>query len=79
MSLPSKPYPKPPAEVETYVDILGMDMAIEFLLTFGGAELPLSRRLGKRSRLAALVGAENAAKLARSDHLLRLRVPLATP
>ncbi|WP_424986871.1 hypothetical protein [Microbulbifer sp. S227A] len=78
MTAPTKPFPKPPAEVETYVDILGMDLAIEFLLRFGGAELYIPASPKDRSRVAALVGRELTAELARSDHLLQRRVPLAT-
>lgn len=33
---------RPPAHLEPYVRVLGTDLAIEFLLSFGGAELYLS-------------------------------------
>lgn len=79
MTLPAKPFPKTPAEVEPYVDILGMDMAIEFLLSFGGAAMGMPKHPTTRSRVAALVGKEKTAERARSDHLLQRRVPLATP
>jgi hypothetical protein len=79
VTLPAKPYPKPPAEVETYVDILGVDLTIEFLLRFGGAEMYIPKSPKTRSRVAVLVGREKTAELARSDHLLPRRVPLMTP
>ncbi|MBK0328138.1 helix-turn-helix domain-containing protein [Rhodobacteraceae bacterium F11138] len=79
MPVPAKPYPRTPAEVEPYVAILGVDLGIQFLLTFGGAEMYIPRNPKTRSRVAALVGAEKTAELAQSDYLLPRRVPLVTP
>lgn len=79
MNIPAKAFPKPPADVETYVAILGVDLAIDFLLAFGGAEIYIPADPKSRSRLAAFVGKQKTAELARSDHLLPRRVPLATP
>jgi DNA-binding transcriptional regulator YiaG len=69
---------RPPAQVQPYVQVLGVDGAVEFLLTFGGAELYLSSK-PSRSRLVALVGREKAAALAKASEALPRRVPLAKP
>ena len=77
MTLPAIQYPKPTAQVSPYVDVLGIELTIDFLLAFGGAEIPLSHRPGDASRVAAVVGPELASALAAKDHLLQRRVPLA--
>lgn len=71
------PAPRPTAQVAPYVDVLGIDLAVEFLLTVGGAELALARNPGEHSQLVALVGQEKARALAARDDLLQRRVPLA--
>lgn len=74
-----RPRPTPPAHVYPYVEVLGIDGAIEFLMTFGGAELYMAAAPKGRSRLAKLVGIEKARELAAAaDHLPR-RVPTAKP
>lgn len=70
--------PPPPAHIETYVDILGVEGTVDFLLTFGGAELALSTDPA-RGRLARHVGRERAAQLAAHAGHLPRRVPLAKP
>ncbi len=67
---------RPPAHLAPYVEILGEDLAVEFLLAFGGAELAFFRS-PRRSRLVDVVGAELAAALAaRADeYQLPSRVP----
>lgn len=76
-NLPSAPYPKPKAQVEPYVDVLGTDLAIEFLLTFGGAPVYIPDNPGDKSELVALIGIEKARALAAEKHRLQARVPLA--
>lgn len=69
---------KPPAHLEGYVAILGEDLAMQFFLAFGGAELALARN-PRRGRLVEVVGIEMAERLAaRADeyHLPR-RIPTA--
>lgn len=68
---------KPPAHLEPYVEILGPDLAVEFLLAFGGAELYLARNPSARGRLAQVVGPEKAAELAAAADSMRMpkRVP----
>lgn len=73
----SRPMPRPTAQVQPYVDALGADLAVRFLLTFGGAEMAVSANPKGRSRLEALVGPEKARALAEQADLLQRRVPLA--
>lgn len=63
--LPARPLPTPTAQVEPYVKVLGVDLTIELLLKFGGAELYVAKSPGNRSRLAE------------RDHLLQRRIPIA--
>ena len=72
--------PAPPAQIEPYVRVLGVEGALAFLMTFGGAELVLSRD-PRRSRLVEVVGLEAARALAEEDDRRPLprRVPLAKP
>lgn len=68
---------RPPAHLEAYVEILGEDLAVEFLMAFGGAELYLARNPSAGGRLAQVVGPEKAAELAAAADGMRLprRVP----
>ena len=75
--LPDLAYPKPTAHVEPYVEAFGFDMAITFLLQFGGAQLYVGKNPRGRSQFEALVGAERAKALAALGHRLQPRVPLA--
>lgn len=72
-------WPPPPAHVAPYVDVLGPEQALDFLLEFGGAELYLARAPQRRSRVARLVGADRARALANISERLPARVPLAKP
>jgi DNA-binding NtrC family response regulator len=77
MNLPARPFPRPPAQVAPYVDILGQELTLQLLLSFGGAELYIPHSPKGRSRIEALIGRDKVKALAQSDHLLRRRVPLA--
>lgn len=68
---------RPPAHLAPYVDILGEDLALAFLLTFGGAELYLARNPGAMARLSQVVGQDKASALASAADGMRLpkRVP----
>lgn len=74
-------YPRPPAQVEPYVSVLGVPVTMAFLLTFGGAELYLARAPKGRSRVVQLVGADKARALAEmaESRGLPARVPTAKP
>lgn len=69
---------QPPAQIRPYVDVLGADGTVEFLLAFGGAELSL-RTSPRRGKLVELVGQEKAAELAEVAAHLPRRIPLAKP
>ena len=73
-------YPMPPAQIEPYVRVLGVEGALAFLMTFGGAEM-IYHRNPVRSQLAKTMGVEAAAALADEDAARGLprRVPLAKP
>ena len=76
---PSTPRPKATAQVAPYVEALGPDLAVRFLLEFGGAELSIADSPKARSAFAAFVGPEAAARLAALKDRLPRRVPLAKP
>lgn len=71
--------PKPPAHVEPYVRVLGVDLAVKFLLAFGGADLYIPAVPNGRSRLVEVIGREAAERLAAIAHTLPKRVPTAKP
>ena len=71
--------PTPPAQVEPIVRILGVQGAVDFLLTFGGAELYLTQNPKNRSRVVATVGREKAVELATAMEFLPSRIPTAKP
>ena len=69
--LPAVAYPKPTAQVEPYVEVFGFDLAIAFLLQFGGAELYVAKDPKGRSQLEALVGPDRAKALGAITHRLQ--------
>lgn len=75
--------PRPPAHLEPFVRALGVDLAIQVLLRFGGAELYLSTSPTARSQLVAEVGMEAAERLAAEAELAgsrwQRRVPTGKP
>lgn len=75
--LPARPMPRPTAQVEAFVEALGPDLTVTFLLTFGGAELSVPATPNGRSAHEALIGPEAAARLSSVRHRLQRRVPLA--
>lgn len=77
MNLPAAPMPKPTAQVAVYVEILGAELTVKFLLNFGGADLYLAQNPKGKSQVEALVGFEKTRALAAQDHRLPRRVPLA--
>lgn len=71
--------PRPPAHLEPYVRILGVEGAITFFLTYGGGELYIPRRAVEGSALAGLLGLEAARALGDAADRLPKRVPTAKP
>ncbi len=68
-----------PAHIAKIVEALGQELAIRFLLEFGGGQLTISRQPTAKSHLVTIIGADGAAALAEiADHLPR-RIPTAKP
>lgn len=72
-------HPRPPAHVQPYVDALGADLALAFLLHFGGADLYIPANPTARSELVSVVGVEGAQALYQVRDRLQYRVPTAKP
>ena len=70
-------YPLPPAHVQTYVDALGIETTIEFLLNFGGSEVHLSTDPGGNGMVERVIGYEKTKRLAEAQYGLKTRVSLA--
>lgn len=70
-------YPRPTAQIAPYVEILGVDLTIDFLLAFGGAELCIPADPKGKGQLEALIGYDRAKRLGENLHRLQRRVPLA--
>lgn len=68
-----------PAHVQPYVDALGEDLALTFLLHFGGADLYIPSRPTGRSELVDVVGMAGAEALYQVRDRLQFRVPVAKP
>lgn len=77
--LPVVQYPKPPAHLAPYVDALGYERAIEFLLVFGGARLYIPENPQDGSELVNVIGVSGVKHLAEVRHVLQPEVPLGTP
>lgn len=77
MSLPARPMPRPTAQVEPYVRALAPELAVTFLLHYGGAELYVRRDRFDAAEYLPLIGDEGARSLANYAHKMQKRVPLA--
>ena len=74
----ARPMPRPTAQVAPFVEVLGPELTVAFLISFGGAELYLAAAPGGRSALEALVGHDKAKALAaHPDMQMIQRIPLA--
>lgn len=72
-------FPRPPAHVQPYVDALGPERALAFLLHFGGADLYIPARPTGRSELVEVIGLDGAQALFAVRDRLQYRVPTAKP
>lgn len=74
-------HPRPTAQVQLFVDALGIDGAIDFLLAFGGAELYLPQNPRPDSKLVDVVGIEAARRLGAmaQNVMVPARIPTAKP
>ena len=74
----ARPMPRPTAQVQPYVDVLGVELTMLFLLQFGGAELYLSVDPKGRSAVETLLGYHKLKELAARPSLtMQRRIPLA--
>ena len=73
----TRPMPRPTAQVEPFVDALGAELAVRFLIFYGGAELYVSDDPKGRSSHEAFLGYDAAKALAAEAHRLPKRIPLA--
>lgn len=71
-------YPKPPAQVAVFSDVIGVVLTVELLMQFGGAEYHFPKRANSSHELVALIGQDLADKLACASNLPK-RIPLAKP
>jgi hypothetical protein len=77
MTAIARPYPRPTAQVEPYVRALGTELAMRFILTFGGSSTYIPVKAEEGSEVTALVGPEGTRALAAIRDRLPARVPLA--
>lgn len=75
----SRPIPRPTAQVAPYVTALGPELAVQFLLAYGGAELYIRKKPSEETEYAEVIGVEGAKALAKAaeDAWIPRRVPLA--
>ena len=73
---PASLVPKPTAQVEPYVTALGHDLAVKFLLAFGGAEIRVPINPTSRSKVAQFIGRKKTIALAHTAGVPR-RAPTA--
>ena len=70
---------KVPAHLQPYIETLGEELGIEFLLSFGGSYVYLSERPQQRSPISGLIGQEKAVELAQRVGSGSLRIPVGKP
>lgn len=66
-----------PANIEPYVEALGVDDAMRLFLSVGGSDIYLPRRSSPRSQAARTVGPDRVDKLAKVIGYGYIKVPLA--
>ena len=74
--VPQPLYPRPPAHVAPFVEVLGVDLAIEYFIEFGGTPVYLAKNPAGRSEVEALIGAEAVRALRDHPYQLPARCPL---
>ncbi len=74
-------HPRPTAQVQMFVDALGTEGAVEFLLAFGGAELYLPQSPRPDSKLVEVMGMDAACALGAMAQRCMVpdRIPTAKP
>ncbi|MEP5730736.1 MAG: helix-turn-helix domain-containing protein [Sulfitobacter sp.] len=71
-------YPLPPPHVQRFVDVLGVEATIDFLLNFGGAELYIPTTPKGKSDVERVIGPGKLQLLSEMSSALKNRVPLGT-
>ena len=70
-------YPPPPKAAQRFVDAIGVEAAIDLMLSFGGSEIFLPSKPTNRNALERAIGLRNIEKLVASSVEMKTRVPLA--
>lgn len=72
---------RPPAQIEPFVRVLGVDDTIRFIEEFGGVEIYIAKNPTARSRIVKVLGREKAEALARlaESGEWPARIPLVKP
>ena len=73
------PVPRPPAHVQVYVDVLGIDLTIDLLMTLGGSECYFAQNPRGGSAVERVIGPTKTAEMARCLPQLSVRIPTARP
>ena len=73
----ANPCPKTPAALAPYVEVLGVDLAVDFFLRFGGSELYFPRDRCHGGAATSMIGVEKIAALGDRLCAVRKRIPLA--
>jgi DNA-binding transcriptional regulator YiaG len=71
-----KQHIKTPVQIAPFVEVLGVDGTVDFLLAFGGAELAFSKSPRETSKLSQHVGHDKATALGVVAARLPRRIPL---
>jgi hypothetical protein len=70
---------RPPAQIEVFVEVLGLELTMEFLLAFGGSPIQLSMRPQAGTLLSKVVTQEQISALAKATGGGWYRVPTCKP
>lgn len=70
-------YPAPSAQVEPYIDALGLEDTLKFLEAFGGVEVYIAKHPTQRAEVVQVIGYAKARALSSIVDRLQRRVPLA--
>lgn len=76
MTIPTA-YPRHPAHLDAFVEELGPEMAVRFLIAFGGARLYFPNDPRGRSRAEALIGADALRRLGQRMPSMKSEIPIA--
>jgi L-ascorbate metabolism protein UlaG (beta-lactamase superfamily) len=69
-------YPRHPAHLDPFVDVLGHKLAVSFLIMFGGSPIWFSGDPKGRSAAEALIGAEKLRALSARMPVGRAEIPM---